>query len=154
MSPGWGAIGCGPPGRLIDQAGSLVAASRAAGVGIDEVTAGLIGARFEVRREGEELALVRRRADTEVPRTLLGKATTFVGREKELALLVATARESAAESIARAVVVSGPAGQGKSRMAHELLARLADDPADRRVLCPRGDPPTPRSAPAPAPPPV
>ena len=55
-----------------------------------------------------------------VPRTLLGKPTPCVGRDKELGLLEGTLRECVSDSVARAVVVTGPAGQGKSRLRREF----------------------------------
>jgi hypothetical protein len=48
----------------------------------------------------------------------------FVGRARELALLEAVYDECAAEPIARAVLVVGPAGMGKSRLLAELALRL------------------------------
>jgi tetratricopeptide (TPR) repeat protein len=146
LSTGWASAGGGPPGSLIDHAASLLAESIAAGVRVDEVTAGLLGARFEVRREGEAITLVGRRVDGGVPRTLLGKATPCVGRDRELDLLVATLRECAGESVAHAVVVTGPAGQGKSRLAHELLTQVGQRSVDAHVLCARGDPFAPGSS--------
>ena len=146
LSTGWATAVGGPPGSLIDRAASLFAGSLASGIRIDEVTAGLLGSRFEVRRDGEAIALVGQRVDVGGPRTLLGKFTPCVGREREIEFVVATARESASESVARAVLVTGPAGQGKSRLAHEVLARIGREEGAPRVLCARGDPIAPGSS--------
>jgi DNA-binding SARP family transcriptional activator len=51
----------------------------------------------------------------------------FVGRERELAELRAALARVDAESACHAVTVVGPAGIGKSRLAHELAAELGDD---------------------------
>jgi hypothetical protein len=51
--------------------------------------------------------------------------TSFVGRARELALLEAIYDECVSEPIARAVLVTAPAGMGKSRLLAELVARLA-----------------------------
>ena len=51
----------------------------------------------------------------------------FVGRDRELAELRAALARVDAESACHAVTVVGPAGIGKSRLAHELGAELGDD---------------------------
>jgi tetratricopeptide (TPR) repeat protein len=132
--------GDAPPGPVIDQAAALLARSAAPGVWLDEVTAGLLGDRFALREErGTGLALVDRRRRSEAPRTLLGKPTPCVGRDKELGLLEATLRECVDESVARAVIVSGAAGRGKSRLRHELVNRAAER-GDVTILTARADP--------------
>jgi tetratricopeptide (TPR) repeat protein len=62
----------------------------------------------------------------EAPRTLLGVATQCVGRERELATVAAAYEQCADEHVARAVVVIGEAGAGKTRLGRELAARLGD----------------------------
>ncbi|MCC6523861.1 MAG: AAA family ATPase [Polyangiaceae bacterium] len=47
-----------------------------------------------------------------------------VGRQRELSILEATATECRDESVARAMLVTGEAGVGKSRLRFELAARL------------------------------
>ncbi len=131
--------GGGAPGAAIDQAASLFAQSMAAGIRIDEVTEGLLGERFNVRSDDKGRALVGRRGDDEAPRTLLGKRTPCVGRDKELGLLELTLRECIEESVARAVLVTGPAGQGKSRLRYEFLAR-ARARGGATILMARADP--------------
>jgi len=110
-----------------------------ADVRLDDTTAGLLGAAFDVG--GDETGLfLRGTALRETPRTLLGKPTPFVGRERELANLLALFEECRTEPVARAVLVTGPAGAGKSRLRRELLdaIRRADDTAN--VWIARGDP--------------
>ena len=128
----------GPPGPVIDEAASQLATSVAPGIRLDEVTAGLLGDRFDVRDVGAGRVLIGKRGEAESSRTLLGKTTPFVGRDKELTLLEGTLRESADESVARAVLVTGPAGQGKSRLRQEFVAR-ARQRGDVRVLVARAD---------------
>lgn len=91
---------------------------------IDEVTAGLLDVRFDVRGDSQMLRLCGQREVLDGPRTLLGKPTPCVGRERELARLVQSFDECVGESSARAVLVKGSAGIGKSRIRHELLRRL------------------------------
>src|SRR5262249_47663561 len=59
-------------------------------VRIDDVMAGFLDGRFEVRAEGEALSLVGEREEPSTTRTLLGRPSTCVGRERDLATLGAT----------------------------------------------------------------
>jgi hypothetical protein len=131
--------GNGPAGRVIDQAAHLLAQTPSPGVRIDDVTMGLLGERFEVRPDVYGSILVGRRSGAEQPRTLLGKPTPCVGREKELNLLDGTLRECIDESVARAVLVTGPPGQGKSRLKHEFV-NLARKLGGVAILSARADP--------------
>ncbi|MFT3769710.1 MAG: AAA family ATPase [Minicystis sp.] len=74
------------------------------------------------------------------PRTLVGKPTPLVGRDRELATLQAAFAECVSEPVARAAVVSGPAGIGKSRLRYELLAHAARAEPRPEVLLARGSP--------------
>ncbi|MCK6547560.1 protein kinase [Myxococcota bacterium] len=125
----------GSLGPVIDGAAALDA--RASEVVADERSITLLLDRFELtEREGRRV-LVGPARRTPEPRTLLGVRTPFVGRDKELALLIATFEECTSESVARAVLVTAPAGQGKSRLQHELVARVRDGAT---LLFARGDP--------------
>jgi tetratricopeptide (TPR) repeat protein len=100
---------------------------------VDETTAGLLDARFAVSGDERGLALVGERAAVDTTRTLLGRPTPCVGREPELAALEA-AYAACEGGEARAVLITAPAGVGKSRVRYELLRRLAArDPAPPRV---------------------
>src|SRR5260370_26700665 len=83
--------------------------------------------------------LVGERTDFEATRLLMGKATPFVGRERELGLLDLMLRECIDESVARAVLVTGPPGQGKSRLRHEFVAKVREG-SRVRILMARADP--------------
>jgi serine/threonine protein kinase/tetratricopeptide (TPR) repeat protein len=121
-----------PMGDVIERAAAMLQglsraaplspeSAKALPIAIDEVTAGLLDARFEVRRGPNGFELLEERAGMDGTRPLLGKPTACVGRHREIALLEAILAECAEESVARAVVVTAPAGIGKSRLAHELL---------------------------------
>jgi tetratricopeptide (TPR) repeat protein len=119
-------IGRLPIGLAIDRAASLLrgaADAAGAGIPIDDVTAGLLDVRYELARVGAGLVL-RGRRENEGIRTLLGRPTPCVGRETELHQLEDAFAECVDEPVARAAVVIGPAGAGKSRVRHELLERL------------------------------
>jgi predicted Ser/Thr protein kinase len=95
-------------------------------VWIDDTTAGLLGPTFVVERGDQGLELRGERvADLQV-RTLLGRPTPCVGRERELAFLDATLAECEDDSVARVVLITGPAGVGKSRLRWEWVRRLGE----------------------------
>ncbi|MFO0586480.1 MAG: protein kinase [Polyangiaceae bacterium] len=96
-----------------------------ADIAIDDVTAGLLGARFEIRADGGGLSLHREREAFDVRRLVLGRVIPCVGRDREIASLEAIFEECVEEEVARAVVMSGPPGIGKSRVRQELLERIA-----------------------------
>ncbi len=141
-----------PMGEVIDRAVRLLAqASVAPGafsaprgapvpIPIDEVIAGLLDARFDVGVEGGLLVLRGERDVTDAGRTLLGKPTPCVGRDRELSLLESLYRETADEGVARAVLVTGPAGIGKSRLRFEISKRIRAQPDPVEVWFARGDP--------------
>ena len=86
-----------PVGEAIDRAARMLYARRGArsgaaqsergrvSIGIDEVTAGLLGARFEIGGDAAGLELRGERAVHEVSRTVPGKPTACVGRDREIA---------------------------------------------------------------------
>ena len=137
-----------PVGEAIDRAlellssgvhGQPTATTPVRPVLLDEVTAGLLDPRFDVSGEGAALALKGTRELVEPARTLLGKPTSCVGRQRELITLEATYAECAAESVARAVLVTAPVGYGKSRVRHELLRRLRRQDTPPELLIGQGD---------------
>src|SRR5216684_832588 len=73
-------------------------------------------------------------------RTLLGKPTPFVGRAKELTALAGVLGESIAGRVARAVLVTGDAGVGKSRLGEELVRAVRARADAPEVWIARGDP--------------
>ncbi len=136
------AMGRAPLGQVIERAARLLrAGSNAPGAAIllDEVTHGLLDARFEVSA-GDPRELLGERAAAEAARTLLGKPTPCVGRDREMASLIAMFDECAADRTPRAVLVTAPAGVGKSRLRYEVLSRLAERDDPPTVWFARGDP--------------
>ncbi len=109
-------------------------------VRLDETTAGLLDLRFDV--EGDDLGLTLRgpRAEESPTRTLLGMATPFVGRDRELATLHGLVEECISEPVARVVLVTAPPGGGKSRLLHELLLQARNLHDNVEVWLARGDP--------------
>ena len=117
-----------PVGEAIDRASSALRAGQSASTSVadairlDEVTAGLLDGRFDVRGDRAGLVLRGERPDAAGPRTVLGRATPFVGRDRERNMLVGLFDDVRNEATAGAVLVTGPAGSGKSRLLAEFLA--------------------------------
>jgi eukaryotic-like serine/threonine-protein kinase len=127
-----------PLGELIDRATALLdVAPGARTIRVDEVAAGLLDVRFAIDGDEHGLVLAGERDVADLTRTLLGKPTPCVGREREIGSLAAIFDECVAEPRAHVVVVTGPAGIGKSRLRYELLRKIA---AGTEVWIGRGDP--------------
>ena len=131
-----------PVGEAVGRAARLLRgrSGKGSGIALDEATAGLLDARFDVGGDVRGLELHAEREVIVPVRTLLGKQTRCVGRERELSVLTSLLEECIAEPVARMVLVTGPAGVGKSRLRYELLQAVAARDDDVLVLEGRGDP--------------
>jgi tetratricopeptide (TPR) repeat protein len=138
-----------PVGEVLDRASALLgepaAAPRAEGtasraVVLDDVTAGLLDLRFEVVEEGKRNELRGARESSDVARSVLGRPTSCVGRDRDLRTLEATFDECVGDEVARAVLLTGPAGLGKTRLRREFLRRVRRRTEEIEVLIGRGDP--------------
>ena len=94
------------------------------GIALDRVTAALLAGRFDVEERDGELTLIGARDLIGGARTLLGKPSPFVGREWEVSSILRLFHEAVEEPVARAVLVTAPAGMGKSRLAHEVVSAI------------------------------
>jgi serine/threonine protein kinase/tetratricopeptide (TPR) repeat protein len=137
-----------PVGEVVDRAARLLRAFRGApgkapaatGIIIDDVTAGLLDPRFEVEQTPSGRMLRGERTVVEGARTLLGKMTACVGRDREIGTLEATFAQCAEEPMARAILVTAPPGLGKSRVAYEFVQRLRARPNPPNIWVGRADP--------------
>ncbi len=109
-------------------------------IAIDEVTTALLDARFEVVETEAGLWLRGEEPLARGARMLLGRPTACVGRDWEVATLEALLAGSIEESRARAVLVTAPAGIGKSRLAYEIIRRVRQRDEPVAVWIGRGDP--------------
>jgi eukaryotic-like serine/threonine-protein kinase len=108
-------------------------------IAIDEMTAGLLDARFDVVERAAGLALRGERVLMQGTRTLLGRATSFVGRDWELGVLNALVDDCIEERSARVALVTGAAGMGKSRLAAEVVRRVQERHPEIAIWIGRGD---------------
>jgi tetratricopeptide (TPR) repeat protein len=135
-----------PVGEVIDRGVRLLsrtvsdAGDDAAAIRLDETTAGLLDLRFEIGGDSRGLLLHGEREVVESTRTLLGKPTPCVGRERELALLDGVYAECIADPVAHAVLVTAPPGMGKSRLISEFLRRRKAEGSDVEIWIGRADP--------------
>jgi hypothetical protein len=133
-----------PEGELIDRASQLLALTpRASGglppIALDDVSAGLLDARFDVIEDEAGLWLCGERAVMQGARTLLGRPTSCVGRDWELGALTGILDECIDESEPRVVLVVAAAGIGKTRLGTEFVARIQQRPGDLAIWIGRGD---------------
>jgi eukaryotic-like serine/threonine-protein kinase len=146
LATGWAEVkGRLPAGDAIDRAARMLAerangAGQGAAIAIDEVTAGLLDARFEVVETEAGLLLASEQALAAGARTLLGKPTACVGRDREITMLTGLFTECAEEPRAHAVLVTAPAGMGKTRLVYEFLRRVRQRDEPVEVWIGRGDP--------------
>ncbi|MDI1483821.1 serine/threonine-protein kinase [Polyangium sp. y55x31] len=95
------------------------------GIFLDDLSAKLLEPRFVIPFSGHTPVLREERAlEVDETRLLLGRPTPCVGRERELALLVAAIEGSIEQAEPAGALVVAPPGTGKSRLRHELLRRL------------------------------
>jgi len=128
-----------PESELLDRAVALLEATGGrAAVYVDELMAALLKNRFEIGR-GER----RMRGELCEPdgRPLLAREpVAFVGREQEIEQLDTIFGQCTEERTASMVLLSGPAGVGKSRLGHEFLRGIEAREQSARIWYGEADP--------------
>ena len=124
-------------GRVVDAAIAIEHDAMNGAIILDEATAGLLSGLFEVSRN-DGVVLLGRERDDPAGRQLLGRATPFVGRARELAWLEGLVREAIEESRSSAALVLAGPGVGKSRLRHEFVRTLQDRADGPLILLGRG----------------
>ena len=127
-------------GEAIDRGALLAAQAVDATILVDPTVSALLDVRFEVVEAEGRRELRRERPATVAARTLLGKPTPCVGRTRELGVLMANFDEALSEPRSRAVIISGEAGIGKSRLRHEFIEQLSQRDDEVQVWLGRADP--------------
>jgi eukaryotic-like serine/threonine-protein kinase len=112
-----------PVGRLMDCLPVLMDGQEAGTIRLDDTTRRLLPARFVAGGlPGHQLLLGEAVSSTnERVQEDESLVSPFLGREREIASLHSLLEETRDEKVARAVLVLGPPGQGKSRLLHEFL---------------------------------
>lgn len=111
----------------ISNASALLEEARASGRAVVDRTTAELLTHFDVQPAAAgHLLIAARREPARVQ-------TPFVGRELELARLNATFEECVRESALRAVLITSPAGMGKTRLVDEFVQRLPKGAMGARV---------------------
>ncbi|MCG8417204.1 MAG: protein kinase [Proteobacteria bacterium] len=105
---------------------------------LDETSTSLLESRFTVIRGRLGPVLLTERT-RETTRTVLGQHSPWVGRRREITWLISSLEECVEDNVARAVLIAGPAGMGKSRLWQEFLDRVEHSGQQYQVLCGHGD---------------
>ncbi|WP_235880019.1 serine/threonine-protein kinase [Polyangium aurulentum] len=117
-----------PVGELAERAVTLLDTAERYGndgeIPIDDVTAALLDGRFDVVRTKEGPALRAERDVSGHARTLLGRPSPYLGRDRELRMALELVSASLEDGSPRAVIILGAAGMGKSRLRHEIVERI------------------------------
>ncbi|MCG8417205.1 MAG: protein kinase [Proteobacteria bacterium] len=127
-----------PVGSVVKNAADKLRGVTPGTILLDKMASALLEARFLLKRSHLGPMLLGERS-RETARTVLGKQSPWVGRRREISWLVSALDECIEDSVARAVLVTGPAGMGKSRLWQELLNRLEQSGDEYEALCGRGD---------------
>ena len=140
LGSGLGLVGGrAPVGEAIDACVRLIALTGPGCVTLDDATAELVGDSYEIARDPRGHAMLGARRDADGTRKLLGRATTCVGRDRELSTLDALFQECVEEPVARVALVVAPAGVGKSRLRYEIVRRARELRPDVEVLVGRAE---------------
>ncbi len=124
-------------GPAVAEAGQALVRLTPGSVWIDPATGSLLKSRFSIYRDTNGFFLQGTRIQ-ESSRSLLGRASPYVGREREMARLTATLQVAMSEG-PQTVLLIGPPGMGKSRLRREFERALAAAGVELTVLRARGD---------------
>jgi eukaryotic-like serine/threonine-protein kinase len=129
-----------PVGEVVGRSTVLLAAQQPGAIVIDLPTAALLERNFAIV-PGEGCArLVSERSALQAVDVAPTRQGTCVGRERELGNLLGILDECIDEPVARAALVTSPAGRGKSRLCRELVQRARARDGQFQLLFGRGDP--------------
>ncbi|WP_428265930.1 serine/threonine-protein kinase PknK [Haliangium sp.] len=124
-------------GQALSAAARTLRALAPGRIHLDQLSASLIEARFHIAHGPEGASLGRERIRDE-RRVLLGRPTPWVGRDRELERLAGAFERCVGERRAQAVLVTAPAGLGKSRLRAEFEASLQSR-GDLEIIRGHGD---------------
>ncbi|MGA7118613.1 MAG: protein kinase [Polyangiaceae bacterium] len=123
-----------PTGDVVDRASALARDAKRGQVLADTTTTELTRGRHELQLRGDGSAVVG--VALRGRREIIGGAP-FVGREAELAQIVAGFERCADDKTPIVVTVTGAPGIGKTRLRREALSRMASHPSAPRIVLAR-----------------
>ena len=123
-------------GSLMDSLPALMQGQQVGSIRVDETTRRLLSNRFVIEAADGVSLLVAEAGGVgaERPRRGGGQASPLLGRARELDLLLLLRRECVRRRVARAALVVGEPGAGKTRLAREFFS-LAADPPENTLRC-------------------
>ncbi|MCU0690274.1 MAG: protein kinase [Polyangiaceae bacterium] len=130
----------GLAGEALERGAQLLEALQTPGIRMDQVTQPLLDGHFSVRDDSQGALLLSEDAADAEPRPLLGKTMPIVGRMMEIERLVAMFDQVVTDGQPGALVVTGAAGVGKSRVRKEVVRKLREEMPAVEVLLARGEP--------------
>jgi serine/threonine protein kinase/tetratricopeptide (TPR) repeat protein len=127
--------------HLVGSALRLLSKQHVGSIHISDEVKRLLEGRFEIVAEPDGRSrLLFEKGLREAPRTVLGKEIPCIGRDREVRELDGLFEVCVEDEVAQAIVVTGPAGCGKSRVVYEFLERTRDSGHSFELLIGRGDP--------------
>jgi eukaryotic-like serine/threonine-protein kinase len=130
----------GLAGEALEHAAVQLDRAPSGGIRIGKATRPLLQGRFVVRVDDIGAVLLHEDIAASDRMRLLGVHTPTLGRNSELELLISTFRQVMEDATARAVLVTGSTGVGKSRLRYETVRRLGKMYDGLDVVMARGDP--------------
>ncbi|CAN5763093.1 hypothetical protein BH09MYX1_BH09MYX1_14840 [soil metagenome] len=140
VAPGRAEVMARVVGDVVDSAITIARSGIPGRLVSDAITIGLLGAHFSISDSESRLVIARELPRGEVtPRTLLGKPTPCVGRDRELADLDALLGDCVTTQKAEIALFIAASGAGKSRLRYEWLRRLRAREDAPRIVTARCD---------------
>ena len=124
-----------PRGEVVDRAAALARDATRGQVLADTTTTEMTRGRFELQLRGDGSAVVGAR---HVGRRDVG-GVPFVGREAELAQIVAAFERSVEDATPLVVTVTGAPGMGKTRLRREALSHIGSHASSPRIIFTRSE---------------
>ncbi|MCL2448175.1 MAG: protein kinase, partial [Polyangiaceae bacterium] len=125
-----------PTGEVVDRAAALARDSSRGQVLADTTTTELTKGRFELQLRGDGSAVVG--TPLRGRREIVG-GSAFVGREAELAQIVAAFDRCVDDAAPIVVTITGVPGIGKTRLEREALSRIASHASAPRIILSRSE---------------
>ncbi|HLK36507.1 MAG TPA: protein kinase [Polyangiaceae bacterium] len=126
-----------PTGEVVDRAAALARDAARGQLLADTTTTELVRGRFEVQLRGDGSAIV---GEPLRGRREIGGGAAFIGREAELAQVVAAFERCVDDATPILVTVTGSPGIGKTRLRREALSHVASHASAPRVVLARSEP--------------
>jgi tetratricopeptide (TPR) repeat protein len=130
----------GLAGEALDGAALQLSYLQTPGIRCDVSSCSLLDGHFVLEEDANGARLLREDIVDHEPRPLVGKTTPIVGRTREVESVIEVFDEVQRAKQPHLVVVTGPAGSGKSRIRKEIVRRLRAQLPAIDVLLARGDP--------------